>query len=53
MTSKLTAIAGFVILGLSPSLIDWQQSPELRYQFALYYGVALILIWVGLDGLGG
>lgn len=46
---KLVAILGFLALGLSPSFVDWQQSPEKRPQFLAYYGVALALIWLGLD----
>lgn len=48
---KISLIIGFIILGLSPSLIDWQQSPELRYQFLAYYGIAILLIYAGLDGI--
>ena len=46
---KLVAILGFLALGLSPSYIDWQQSPDKRYQMVAYYAVALALIWLGLD----
>lgn len=46
---KLIAIAGFIILGLSPSFMDWQESPELRKQMIAYYSVAAVLIYVGLD----
>ena len=53
MASKLAAITGLIILGLSPSFIDFQQSPEKRWQMILYYGVAITLIWVGLDGWAG
>ena len=53
MTSKLTAIAGLIVLGLSPSFIDWQQSPDLRWQFILYYIVGITLVWTGLDGWVG
>lgn len=48
---KLAVMAGIVIMGLSPSFIDWKQSPELRPQMYLYYGVALMLVAIGLwDG---
>jgi hypothetical protein len=48
--NKLTAIIGFLVLALSPSFIDWQQSPDLRWQMVLYYIVGIILVTVGLDG---
>jgi len=44
-------MVGLLVLGLSPSFIDYQQSPELRPQMYMYYGVALMLIAFGLwDG---
>lgn len=45
---KPAALAGFVAIGLSPSFIDWQQSPEKRWQILLYYAVALALLYYGL-----
>lgn len=45
---KVSAIAGFVALGLSPSFVDWQQAPEKRKQMLLFYGVGIALIWFGL-----
>jgi hypothetical protein len=45
---KVTMMVGLLALGLSPSFMDWEQSPELRWQFVLYYGVALTLIAAGL-----
>jgi hypothetical protein len=51
---KFIAIVGLLILGLSPSFIDWQQSPELRPQIAVYYLVGITFVLVGLDGwIGG
>jgi hypothetical protein len=47
---KVMAILGFLALALSPSFVDVQQSPELRPQMFVYYAVAIILIWFGLDG---
>ena len=44
---KLMAMVGFTVLALSPSFEDWEQSPELRRQFLVYYGVALPLIYFG------
>jgi hypothetical protein len=48
--TQLATIAGFIILGLSPSFIDFRQSPELRGQFIIYYLVGIILIAWGMDG---
>jgi hypothetical protein len=48
---KLSVMAGLIVLGLSPSFIDWQQSPDKRHQILGYYGVAIALIALGLwDG---
>jgi len=47
---KILAILGFLALALSPSFVDWQESPERRPQMVLYYAVALTLIVFGLDG---
>ena len=44
----IPAMAGFMIMGLSPSFIDFQQSPEKRTQMYLFYGVGLALIFLGL-----
>ncbi len=48
MASGVVALAGFVLLGLSPSFVDWQESPERRPQIVAFYGVAVVLIWAGL-----
>ncbi len=45
---KLAALLGFLVLGLSPSFVDWQQSPERRGLIVGYYLIALLLIWGGL-----
>ncbi len=45
---KIAALAGFIALGLSPSFVDWQQSPEKRSQIVLFYAVGLGLIYLGL-----
>ena len=44
------ALAGFIILGLSPSFMDWKQSPDSRShaQFIGYYGLAVALIYYGV-----
>ena len=40
------AIVGFVLLGLSPSFIDWQQSPDRRGEFLAYYAIAIgLIVW--------
>lgn len=43
----ISALVGFVVLGLSPSFIDWQQAPEKRKSIIAFYGVGLFLIWYG------
>lgn len=49
MDSRTVAgLAGFVVLGLSPSFVDWQQSPEKRRQIVLFYLLGLGLIWFGI-----
>ncbi len=45
---KAAALAGFVVLGLSPSFVDWQQSPDKRAAILLFYAVGLGLIYFGL-----
>jgi len=48
---KVGLMLGLLILGLSPSFVDFEQSPDLRWQMFAYYGVALTLIAFGLwDG---
>ncbi len=44
----LSALAGFVVLGLSPSFVDWQEAPERRPQMVGYYLVGVVLIYWGL-----
>lgn len=44
---KALALAGFVVLGLSPSFVDWQESPERRRQIVAFYAVGLLLVYVG------
>jgi len=48
--SPLVALFGFLVLGMSPSFIDWEESPDKRGQIVVYYIVALLLIYVGLFG---
>lgn len=48
MSAKVvSALVGFVVLGLSPSFIDWQQAPEKRKQIVGFYAVGLALVWYG------
>ena len=47
---KAAGLAGFVILGLSPSFVDWQESPDKRAQMVLFYAVALVLVYYGVFG---
>ena len=44
----LTGLAGFVVLGLSPSFVDWQESPEKRAQMIGFYVAAAVLIYLGV-----
>lgn len=44
----LSGLAGFVVLGLSPSFVDWQQSPDERGKIAAFYAVGLVLIYLGV-----
>lgn len=41
------AMLGFLLLGLSPSFVDWQQSPGKRRQMVGYYAAALGLLYLG------
>ena len=45
---KLAALAGFVLLGLSPSFVDWRENPEQRPLIVGYYAAAVGLIYLGL-----
>lgn len=45
---KISALVGFVVLGLSPSFVDWQESPQKRKQMVFFYAVGLGLIYFGL-----
>jgi hypothetical protein len=49
MNARVVAgLVGFVLLGLSPSFIDWQQSPDRRGEIVAYYATAIALIYVGV-----
>lgn len=45
---KIAAVAGFVILGLSPSYVDWQKFPDQRKNMLVFYGVGTGLICYGV-----
>lgn len=48
---KFSLLLGIIVCGLSPSFVDWQQSPEYRWEIIIWYGVAILLIVFGLwDG---
>lgn len=47
-TRQLAALAGFLALGLSPSFVDWQQSPGKRLQIVGYYMGAIALLYYGV-----
>ena len=49
MNAKTVAgMAGFIALGLSPSYVDWQQSPGKRKPIIVFYVIGLLLIWFGV-----
>lgn len=49
MTGKQAlALLGFVVLGASPSFVDWQESPSKRKQMVAFYALALALIYFGV-----
>jgi len=45
---KVAALGGFILLGASPSFIDWEQSPKKRKQIILFYTAAIGLFYYGL-----
>jgi len=45
---KAAALAGFIMLGASPSFIDWEQSPDKRKQIIVFYAGAIALFYWGL-----
>lgn len=49
--NKVLAISGFIVLGLSPSFIDWGQAGSSeRKMIVVYYSIAALLIYAGLWG---
>ena len=47
----VSALAGFVVLGLSPSFVDWQQTDgdrRKRAEIVGFYAVGLFLVWYGV-----
>ncbi len=47
-SKKLAAMGGFILMGLSPSFIDYQQSPSKRKSMLAFYVVGLFLVYYGL-----
>lgn len=47
-TKKAAALIGFIALGLSPSFVDWNQSPDKRKEMIAFYLVGLSLIYFGV-----
>ena len=47
-SKKGAVLVGFVIMGLSPSFVDWQQSPDKRRKMIAFYLVGLSLVYYGL-----
>lgn len=45
---KAAALGGFLLLGASPSFIDWEQSPDKHKQIVLFYAAAISLFYYGL-----
>lgn len=45
---KAAALGGFILLGASPSFIDWEQSPEKHKQIIGFYAAAIALFYYGL-----
>lgn len=45
---QAAGLAGFVVLGLSPSFVDWQESPDKRPVMVAFYAVAIVLIYLGV-----
>jgi hypothetical protein len=44
---KVAATAAFLIMALSPSYMDWEQSPDKHGQIIGFYAVAIGLFWYG------
>ena len=45
---KIGAMIGFIVLGMSPSFLDWQQSPDKHKQVLIFYALGLGLVYYGL-----
>lgn len=47
----IAALSGFLLLGLSPSFVDWQQAApksRVRTEIISYYAIALGLLYLGM-----
>ena len=45
---KAAALGGFIILGLSPSFVDWEEAKDKRIQMIAFYAIGLTMIYFGL-----
>lgn len=45
---KIAALGGFVVFGLLPSYVDFQEKPEQRLQMIGAYAIGLGLFYYGL-----
>lgn len=51
VSHKIAALAGFIVLGLSPSFVDWQQSDgnrKRKTEILAFYAVGLALVYYGI-----
>jgi hypothetical protein len=48
LNKKVMAALSLVVLGLTPSYIDWQDKPEQHKQIITFYAVAISMFWYGL-----
>jgi hypothetical protein len=49
---KWAALGAFILMGATPSFVDWEQSPEKHGQIIGFYAVAIGLFWYGFLGKG-
>ncbi len=46
-SKKAVALGAFLLMGATPSFIDWEQSPEKHKQIIVFYVVAIGMFWYG------